>query len=213
MNNTKENNKPDINGSGKEAEDLYSSDREEKNGNKSQKASVRKIAGPALMLAAAMIVLVIISYTGLRLLLPGRYNTGPANPKDEQQDTTEKMPEAITTAEKIAFFTGTLNLSSDKAEQFWPLYNEFARKMARIEEERSDIMERVAQYSANMSGAQPEKWGDRLISLETEEAELKEEYHSKYKQILPASKLILIYYAEDSFKSYSRKHLEKIINQ
>jgi len=35
-------------------------------------------------------------------------------------------------AYKIAFFTKKMDLSSQEAEKFWPLYNEFQDKRSRI---------------------------------------------------------------------------------
>ncbi|MDZ7737728.1 MAG: hypothetical protein U5K32_01405 [Bacteroidales bacterium] len=200
MSDNKGNSRHETDGSGKGAEGLRTDDSMEESGRRALKTHIRKIARPVLMLATAMIALVIISYTGLRLLLPEDSNINSAISREEQQDILENGHTELIDAERIAFFTSTLNLSTKEAERFWPVYNEFTDKRDKIRKERNDIMERAGQYRGK-EGA-PEEWSDRLISLEMEEAVLKAEYHIKYKQVLSPRRVIMIYYAEESFKDY-----------
>lgn len=202
MSNNKGNDNYDVDGPGKGEEDLQADDSREEGGRPGLKTHIRKIARPVLMLATAMIALVIISYTGLRLLLPEDSDINRVISRDEQQGVSEKMNTEFIDAEKIAFFTRTLKLSTDEAEQFWPVYNEFTDKRDKIRKERSDIMERAEQYRGDTTVAEAGELADRLISLEMEEAELKAEYHKRYRQILPPSRVIILYNAEDKFKDY-----------
>ncbi|MFO7756802.1 MAG: hypothetical protein R6V34_12560 [Bacteroidales bacterium] len=176
--------------------------RKEERGSGSLKTHIKKIARPVLMLATAMIALVIISYTGLRLLLPDGSDINRVISRDEQQGVFEKVNTEFIDAEKIAFFTRTMNLDPDEAELFWPVYNEFTGKRDKIRKERSDIMERAGQFRADTTVGQPGELADRLISLDMEEAELKAEYHKRYRQILSPSGVIMLYYAENKFKDY-----------
>ncbi len=43
-------------------------------------------------------------------------------------------------AQKIAFFTQELNLTSDEAAKFWPVYNSFADEIKNIKEGRAERM-------------------------------------------------------------------------
>ncbi|MFP4488542.1 MAG: hypothetical protein ACLFN1_04490 [Bacteroidales bacterium] len=175
--------------------------KEEKSGG-SLKTHIKKIARPVLMLATAMIALVIISYTGLRLLLPEGSDINRVISRDEQQGVIENRSTEFIDAEKIAFFTRTMNLDPGEAELFWPVYNEFTGKRDKIKKERSNIMKHAEQYRGGTTGGEPGKLADRLISLDIKEAELKAEYHKRYSQILSPSSVIMLYYAENKFKDY-----------
>lgn len=202
MSNNKGNDNHDVDVPGKGEEDLQADDSSNEGGKPGLKTHIRKIARPVLMLATAMIALVIISYTGLRLLLPEDSDINRVISRDEQQGVFENGSTEFIDAERIAFFTRTLKLSTDEAEQFWPVYNEFTDKRDKIKKERNDIMERAGQYHGDITGGEAGELADRLISLEMEEAELKAEYHKRYRQILSPSGLIMLYYAEDKFKDY-----------
>lgn len=193
------------NNNGNDARAVHDTGKGKDSGRESLKTHIRKIARPALMLATAMVLLVIISYTGLRLLLPEDKDISTLTGGDEQQAVIEKGRTELLDAERIAYFTRILNLSTEEAKLFWPVYNEFTDKREKISKERGDIIARAKQYKGQ--GGAPEEWGDRLISLEMEEAVLKAEYHKKFKQILSGSRLIMLYYAEDSFKDYMLERL------
>jgi hypothetical protein len=103
-------------------------------------------------------------------------------------------------AYKIAFFTKKMNLSSQEAEKFWPLYNEFQNKKLRIQEERVFLNRNFNQNGAVMSEKELTEAGDRYIALEVQESSLGQEYHNKFKEVLPPAKVIRLYQAENQYK-------------
>jgi hypothetical protein len=103
-------------------------------------------------------------------------------------------------AYRIAFFTKRLNLTPQEAEKFWPVYNEFQNKRNSIQTERMQLNRNVNQNELNMSEKDMIEAGDKLISLQMQEASLAMDYHKKFKEILSPAKVIRLYQAENQYR-------------
>jgi hypothetical protein len=103
---------------------------------------------------------------------------------------------------KIAFFTRRLNLTSQEAEKFWPVYNEYQDKRNAILMEKQRLNRNINQNELNMSDKERIDAGDKHISLLMQEASLAQEYHKKFKEILIPQKILRLYQAENQYKLY-----------
>lgn len=103
-------------------------------------------------------------------------------------------------AYKIAFFTKRLNLTSNEAERFWPLYNDFQDKKVSIQMQRIQTNRKFNQESTTMSEAEMSAAGDKLVELEVAEAELAVKFHKSLKEVLPPVKILRLYQAENQYK-------------
>jgi hypothetical protein len=103
-------------------------------------------------------------------------------------------------AYKIAFFTRRLNLTSQEAEKFWPVYNEFQDKRNDIQLERQKLNRNINQNELNMSEKEMIEAGDRHIALQVQEASLAQEYHKKFREILSPVKILRLYQAENQYR-------------
>jgi hypothetical protein len=103
-------------------------------------------------------------------------------------------------AYKIAFFTKRMNLTSQEAEKFWPVYNELQDKKFRIHQEKVLLNRNFNQNGAVMTDKELTEAGDKYIALEVQEASLSQEFHSKFKAVLPPAKIIRLYQAENQYK-------------
>jgi hypothetical protein len=103
-------------------------------------------------------------------------------------------------AYKIAFFTQRLNLTPQEAEKFWPVYNEFQNKRGLIQTEKMQLNRNVNQNELNMSEKELTEAGDKLISLQIQEANLTMEYHKRFKEVLSPVKVIRLYQAENQYR-------------
>jgi hypothetical protein len=103
-------------------------------------------------------------------------------------------------AYKIAFFTRRLNLTSQEAEKFWPVYNEFQNKRSQIQIERQAINRNINQNEMNMSEKEMIDAGDKFIALQVQEAALEQEYHKKFREILSPVKVLRLYQAENQYR-------------
>jgi hypothetical protein len=103
-------------------------------------------------------------------------------------------------AYKIAFFTRKLNLTSQEAEKFWPVYNEFQNKRTSIQLERQSMNRNINQNELNMSEKEMIEAGDKHISLQVQEAALAQEYHKRFREILSPLKILRLYQAENQYR-------------
>lgn len=103
-------------------------------------------------------------------------------------------------AYRIAFFTRRLNLTSAEAEKFWPVYNEFQNRKNDIQQERVQITRKASQSELNMSDKEMIEVADNLVSLDLKEANLSQEYHKRFKEILPPVKVVRLYQAESLYR-------------
>lgn len=120
----------------------------------------------------------------------------------------EKNPDGITheqkrekiKAQKIAFITNCLDLTPAEAQTFWPIYNEYNKKLDEISFEKMKIMKEVKTNTTDLSEKEAEVLGDKIVEFEVSEATLLKEYHAKFKKTLPKNKILKLYQTELKFK-------------
>jgi len=124
-----------------------------------------------------------------------------------QETKTDKEQEIK--SQKIAFFTDKIGLTPEEAQVFWPIYNSYWDKKNKIIADRKDKMTFFAENNAKMSNEEMIKYADQYIRYEMQLAELLDEYHKKFKEILPIDKVMKIYLADYEFKTYLLKRIQK----
>ncbi len=103
-------------------------------------------------------------------------------------------------AERIAFITRYLELTSDEAKRFWPVYDAFRNSRELLSRERQEISRSFRQNYINLGDKEAGEMADRYIALQVQEAELAEEYHHKFKSVIPPVKVMRLYEAENIFR-------------
>lgn len=104
-------------------------------------------------------------------------------------------------AEKIAFFTRFMDLTSEEAKDFWPVYDDFQNQRNQLVWERQSLSRHFAGNYEDLSADESEDTADRYIGLQVKESDLIREYHSKFKEILPPKKVMRLYQAENEFRT------------
>jgi len=100
-------------------------------------------------------------------------------------------------AYKIAFFTEGLELTSEEAQQFFPIFNERERKMKALKREyRPD---KRSNFDA-MNEAEIQQLLDRHFEMRQRELDLNKEYAAKFIKVLPPRKVFKIRHLEREFK-------------
>jgi len=113
----------------------------------------------------------------------------PQRDPEERRENIEAM--------KIAFITKELNLNSDEAKKFWPVYNEYTEELKKIRETRKDRMKDTKDAFNSMSDKEVEKVIDTEMASRQQELDLLKQYHVKFKEVLPIKKVALLYRAEE----------------
>ncbi len=123
-----------------------------------------------------------------------------------QQYTKQEKIERLK-AQKVAFITDKLNLTTEEAQNFWPLYNEFFKQKEKISSDKKQITIDLRQNWKNYSKKEKTELADKLIQFRVKEANLEQEYHEKFKTVLDIDKVIMLYNAETQFKNYLLKQI------
>lgn len=101
---------------------------------------------------------------------------------------------------KIGFFTKRLNLTSEEAEKFWPVYNEYQVQKNQIQLEKVKLNRTFNQSQGTLSDSQLGEIGDKYVDCIVQESALSVTFHKKLKTVLPPDKVIMYYQAENQYK-------------
>ena len=101
---------------------------------------------------------------------------------------------------KIAFFTERLNLNSEEAAVFWPLYNEHqAQKEALRKEQRESLDAQFEKLDA-VTESEARKTLDRYLELEEREEEIDKAFFQKISREFSAVRTLELFRAERDFR-------------
>ena len=134
--------------------------------------------------------------------------TSSAQTADKPQPRKEKIEQL-----KIAFITKELDLTTEEAEKFWPVYNEMT---AAIKKEKKSRREKNAALKANfetLSDAEIEKKATEILDSEIAEAKLKKEHTEKIAKVIGYKKAVQLLNIEQRFKKELLKKLNERQNQ
>jgi hypothetical protein len=110
---------------------------------------------------------------------------------------------------KVGFFTKKINLTSEEAERFWPVYNDYQKQRNLIQREKMMIMRDFNMNESSLNDNQLEEMGDKLIKYISDESALTVSFHKKVKELLPPAKVIRYYQAENQYKIQLLKELQE----
>jgi hypothetical protein len=111
-------------------------------------------------------------------------------------------------AYKIAFFTKRMNLTSQEAEKFWPVYNENQNQRNQIQTEKQTLMRTFNQGESTMSDQQITELGNKYCEILVKESDLAVTFHKTLQDILPPAKIIRLYQAENQYRLQLLKELQ-----
>ena len=101
---------------------------------------------------------------------------------------------------KVAFITSKLDLTSEEAQKFWPVYNNYTKEFLELLKKKKE-----ARYNNN---SDPNETINADILYESKMLELKKRYRKLYAKAIPPQKILALYRAESEF----REHLYKQLN-
>lgn len=108
---------------------------------------------------------------------------------------------------KIAFITEQLDLSSEEASQFWPIYNKYEEKINDIrKKERKEIIQVLRNNFETITDAEANKLIDKSISFREQQRTFETQMINELRVAISPKKVIQLKRVEDAFK---RKLLER----
>ncbi|MBZ9630158.1 hypothetical protein LB465_05150 [Salegentibacter sp. LM13S] len=110
--------------------------------------------------------------------------------QDRDHSHREKIKEL-----KTAFFTQELNLDKQKAQKFWPVYNEYESNLHELRKrEHRDLpnLECISEDDA-------EEMLEEYVTIEKQDYVLKQKLFKDLKEIMSAQEIIKLHKLEDEF--------------
>lgn len=106
-----------------------------------------------------------------------------------------------------AFFTEKAGLTEQEANAFFPIYNELQQKKREINRDIRRIMRQEG--NTEITEEQSQKAIEAKADANIKIAELEKEYLEKFKEVLPASKILKVQNAEEQFNSQILKDIQQ----
>jgi hypothetical protein len=101
---------------------------------------------------------------------------------------------------KVAFITKKLDLTTEEAQKFWPVYNNYQKELMELMRKRREDRQKTDIAPNDKINAD--------LTYESRILDLKKKYKKLYLKAIPADKVLLLYQAEREF----REHLIKQLN-
>jgi len=116
--------------------------------------------------------------------------------KDDIAQAKEKLE-----AQKVAFITTQLDMTTEEAQDFWPIYNEFQENMKSLRKSRKEAYDQEED---------PNKQLDQFFEMEESMLDLKKEFAGKVRSSIGAEKALQLLHLE---KRFAKNVLEKYKNR
>ncbi len=131
-------------------------------------------------------------------------------PNYAQNGQRKKILKEKIEAQKIAYITNALSLTSAEAQQFWPVYNEFSDKNEELlKAYRKNNIEDRAINPETITDKEALEIADAQIIQAQQLLDLRKKYHSEFKKVLPPKKLLKLYQSERDFKKFLLKEIKE----
>lgn len=101
---------------------------------------------------------------------------------------------------KIAFISDQLNFTPDKAQVFWPIYNQYTSELNSIMDDKKKLMENYKNNGSLMNDEDLGKIISDFFDLDQRYLDLKIKYVKRFSKIISNKQLFELYNAEESFK-------------
>lgn len=112
---------------------------------------------------------------------------------------------------RIAYITQQLNLSPEKAEKFWPIYNEFSRERRALQQEYIQV--RKQYQEGELTESESEKLLELGMKLRERELQLERKYSERIASVISNRQLIALRKVENDFKRMLLERLKERRNR
>lgn len=120
-----------------------------------------------------------------------------------QPDKRHNMSKDEMLAKKVSFIANELELNTEEAQKFWPVYNEYQAEMELIRKEQMDNLRLVMdarKSGTKLSDTELERIMTARFANQGKMLEIEKKYYERFKKVLPMEKVARFYAAEERFK-------------
>ena len=90
-----------------------------------------------------------------------------------------------------------MELSPAESEKFWPVYRDYRNEIARVSDQRVELIRKFASQAATMSDEQSEKLLHQWFSLREQQIGVQKKYAGKFHKVLRGAKVVRFYQTEN----------------
>jgi hypothetical protein len=101
---------------------------------------------------------------------------------------------------KVAFITKKLDLKTEEAQKFWPVYNNYQKELM--------VLMRKRREDRQKTDIDPNEKINVDLTYESRMLDLKKKYKKLYLKVISAEKVLLLYQAEREFREHLIKQLK-----
>ena len=112
-------------------------------------------------------------------------------------------------SQKIAFITKALDLSSEEAQVFWPVYNDFSDEMKTIRKKRREVFSKARKNRSSLTEKEIGIIIDERLKMEQESLDLKVKYNKEFQKVISNKQISALYHAEEEFKKELLHRIKK----
>ena len=98
---------------------------------------------------------------------------------------------------KVSFITNKMELSSDQAERFWPVYNKYEQD---VRTTRKQYLTQGKARNRKMTDAEARQYVENNLDFQEAVIDLKRRYKEQFLKVISAQQLANLYTAEREFK-------------
>ncbi len=101
-------------------------------------------------------------------------------------DSYREVLRADVRAKRTAVVAETMRLTERDAAVFWPIYRDYERDLARVHDERLEVLNYYAEKFTSLSDADAKTVSEKLLDCDARKAELDKKYFKRFSKVLPA---------------------------
>lgn len=131
---------------------------------------------------------------GILIIVMGFTLSFPVSAQDHRE--RYEQIEAI----KVAFITSKLDLNTEEAQKFWPVYNNYQKELMELMKKRRDDRQKT--------NIDPNDKINADLAYESRMLDLKKKYKKLYLKAIPPEKILQLYQAEREFREHLIKQLK-----
>ncbi len=110
-------------------------------------------------------------------------------------------------AEKVAFLTDYIGLTSAEAEKFWPIYNEAEKEKCESFDKTMEAFKALEEAAKSGKGASEAL--DKYLEAQRKGIDIDAKYAKSYKKILSDGKIAKVFLGEEMFRRNQIHRLHK----
>lgn len=129
------------------------------------------------------------------ILLFGLWTLALAGPLLAQQPGAGGDLEAI----RVGFITKRLNLTTDEAKVFWPVYDAYRAEMKEVRDDQRGTVQSAKENFDTMTDQEVETAVNRMLDNRRKELDITLKYHDQFKKVINIRKIAKLYKAEHEF--------------